>query len=150
MFQAIGHSIQKAADAMIARYMSRLIVVVPFLIALAFLLAAAVIQLSMLYGSVVAYGSMAIFFFVVGICASAAISGPEAVTEADPIGTEQAGQQTEKPLLTADAVMAAIASVAPSIGPTVVRAGVRNWALVLLVALVTVLLYRDVEQTKEA
>lgn len=150
MFQAIAHSIQKATDAMIARYMSRLIVLVPFLIALAFLLAAAVIQLSILYGSVAAYGSMAVLFFIVGILASAAISGPETVSEAAPSSAEQVAQQTETPLLTADAVIAAIASVAPSIGPTVVRAGLRNWAFALLVILITVLLNRDVSQAKEA
>jgi hypothetical protein len=74
MFQAILDRIQASLDAIVSRYVSRVVVAVPFVIAFAFGVAAASGWLSQHYGTVTAHTTIAAAFAVLGLAGAGALA----------------------------------------------------------------------------
>lgn len=156
MLQAILNRAQLSVDKLVTKYVTRLAVAVPFVVALGFGTAAAAVKLSQEFGSPIAYAVLAAAFAAVGLSASAiiAVSGSSATTtavteaqvrsdtrSADP-GTVQA-----KSAIDPDLMMAALGTLGPAAIPTVVRLLARNLPLVLAIVMIAYILFSQRPET---
>ena len=147
MFQEITNRAQRAVDTLVSKYVTRLAVAVPFVVALGFGTAAASVKLTDMYGSMIANAVLSGVFAVFGLLTAAAIAVnqpvPELITEpAGAVHHEPAPRSESEPLLAnADAILAAIAAIGPTALPMVLRLLLRNLPLVLGVFVLTYLVF---------
>ena len=142
MFSGLINNVKTAAGAVIAKYLARASVAVPFLIAIGFGLAAITLMLVERFGSIAAHWIMAGGLFALGLVAAAFVSVKEQEVEAaeqaektDTAGvvsdaTAQAMVQTPIALLGALFAMPG----GPTTGLGLVRLLSRNLPLVILLA----------------
>lgn len=154
MFQEIANRAQRAVDTLVSKYVTRLAVAVPFVVALAFGTAAASVKLTEMYGSMRANAVLAGIFALLGLVTAAAIgfSQPTPELTAEPqraVAHEPTAQQTgDAPLFAnADAMLAAIGAIGPTALPMVLRLLVRNLPLVLGVLVLGYLLLSDTRKS---
>lgn len=154
MFQEIANRAQRAIDTLVSKYVVRLTVAVPFVVALGFGTAAASVKLTEMYGSILANAILAGVFATLGLVTAAAIGvsqpTPELMTE--PVGAvagEPAPQQAgNEPLLAnADAMLAAIGAIGPTALPLLLRLLVRNLPLVVGALVLAYLLFADTKKS---
>jgi hypothetical protein len=157
MLQAIINRAQRSIDTLVAKYVTRAAVAVPFVIALGFGTAAATVKLVELYGSMTAYAVVAAMFGGVGMLAAAAIalSGPNptvavatGVAEESTTGSEQemAPQSSADPEL----LLTAIGAIGPAAFPVLLRTIFRNLPLVLGVLVLAYLLLAETKASDVA
>ncbi len=150
MFQEIANRAQRAVDTLVSKYVTRLAVAVPFVVALGFGTAAASVKLTEMYGSILANAVLAGVFATIGLVTTAAIAVSQPTPEpvAEPLGAvahEPPPQQSgNEPLLAnADAMLAAIGALGPTALPLLLRLLVRNLPLVVGVLVLAYLLFSD-------
>lgn len=153
MFQEIANRAQRAVDTLVSKYLTRLAVAVPFVVALGFGTAAASVKLTEMYGSILANAILAGVFATFGLVIAAVITvgQPELTMEPvgpahEPVAPPQSGN--EPPLLAnADAMLAALGAIGPTALPLLLRLLVRNLPLVLGVLVLAYLLFSDTRKS---
>lgn len=150
MFRALVNDVKSAAGSLVARYVVRASVAVPFLVALGFVTAAVTLMLVDRYGAIAAYWMVAGGFTTIGIAAALVVSVKEQEEEV----AEARAEETDTSKVN-NAAVAQIAAQAPlallgailstPLGPSVLAGGgkmlARNIPLVVLVAAITLLLW---------
>ena len=137
---------------MIAKYILRIAVAVPFIIALGFGIAALTVKLIAMYGDATAYAILAGAFGAIGLVAAAAnaaagsrpgvVNDAPAQPEESPVATEAAEQSPLNP----DLLMTALGVVGPRAIPAIpvmLRFVVKNWALVISIAILSYLMLSE-------
>lgn len=151
MFQAIIGRAQHSIESAVSKYVMRVFVALPFLIGLGFGIAAASTVLIENYGYATAYLMLAGAFVVVGIVALAAIAATNGQSAGDsfavpPDAATQASDEPINPMISPDMLVATLGIVGPKIIPAIpllLRFVVKNWALIVSIALVTYLLMAE-------
>ena len=145
MLQGLINRAQRSIDALASKYVMRVAVAVPFVIALGFGTAAAAVLLSEHYGSTTAYAILAASFAAVGLAAASAIalSGPNPVApavtvEPAPLNGDTAGTTSS---FDPQTMLAALGAIGPTALPGVLRLLTRNLPLVLAVVILAFLLF---------
>ena len=145
MFQSFVNRAQRSVDTLVAKYVTRVAVAVPFIVALGFGTAAASAKLSADYGSVTANAILGAAFAALGLAAAAVIglSGPappgETVQEA--AETQADAAVDSNAAITPDLLLTALATVGPAALPAIVRLAARNLPVVLAVIVLAYILF---------
>ena len=144
MMQGIVNRAQRSVDLLVTKYVTRIAVAVPFVIALGFGTAAASAKLAEMYGSIIANSVLAATFCLVGLIAASviALSGPkqaEAVTGAD--ATTAAAVGMKEAAVSQDLLLTTLAAVGPAALPAVLRLVFRNLPVMLAVAVILYILF---------
>jgi hypothetical protein len=155
MFEGLVTRAQQSVDALVSKYVTRLVVTVPFLVALGFGTAAASVKMTEMYGSTTAHAIMAASFAGLGLVAAIAIglSGPRAVPasaeQAD--GTQQeaaAGAQSKESALTPELLLTVLGAAGPAAISPLIRLVVRNLPVVLLALILGYVLFSERKLTE--
>ena len=162
MFEAIIHRAQNSVESVVSKYVLRVAVAVPFIVALGFGTAAASVKLIATYGDVTAYAILAAAFGAIGLVAAAAIATtgsrpPAAASEAaneakDAAAAVEPGEQSPSQL-SPDLLLTALGVVGPRALPAIpvmMRFIVKNWALVVAVAILAFLLLSEKTDAQRA
>ena len=154
MLQGIINRAEHSIDALATKYVMRVAVAVPFVVALGFGTAAAAVRLSQDYGTTTAYTILAAVFAGVGLAAASAIalSGPTAVAPAatvDPVSLsgDTAGVTSN---FDSQTLLAALGAIGPTAFPGLLRLLTRNLPLVLAVVALAFLLFSKTEEVEVA
>jgi hypothetical protein len=146
MFESIINDVRRSASNLVATYLGRAVVAVPFLVAAAFAVAALTLALVDWFGAQTAYWIMAICFTLLGIVAGIVVSVKEQEAEQAEAAEEAANPG---PLAIAQDTLAPAAALLPlltspiglSAGFKVAKWGVRNLPLIVLAGVVTTLMW---------
>lgn len=160
MFQSLVNRAQRSVDSLVSKYVARVVVAVPFVIAIGFGTAAASVKLTAEYGSMTAYTIMAVAFSAIGLVAALAIalssSQPSTVEAGATPAAEAAAAQAEDekgagfPDFAVDpaTVLSVLATVGPALAPPLLRLLARNLPLLTGLAVLAYLLFSDTGKTK--
>jgi hypothetical protein len=153
VFQSLVNRAQRSVDSLVSKYVARVAVAVPFMVAMGFGTAAASVKLTAEYGSMTAYTILAVAFSAIGLVAAVVIalssSQPAATTNANPQqDSETASDQTSdsrEPNFPIDpaTVLSMIATVGPAFTPPLLKLLARNLPLVTGLAILAYLLFAD-------
>lgn len=155
MFDSIINRAQHSVESAVLRYVMRVAVAVPFIIAFGFGIAAASTKLVQLYGPSSAYAMIAGTFAGLGLILVGvmAVVKPSASVADDyasaPEAVAATGAGAVPSAIDSDLLVAALGIVGPKMIPAIpllLRFVVRNWSLVLSAVLVTYLLFSDRER----
>lgn len=155
MFDSIINRAQHSVESAVLRYVMRVAVAVPFIIAFGFGIAAASTKLVQLYGPSSAYAMIAGTFAGLGLILVGvmAVVKPSASVADDyasaPETVAATGAGAVPSAIDSDLLVAALGIVGPKMIPAIpllLRFVVRNWSLVLSAVLVTYLLFSDRER----
>ncbi len=159
MFDSIINRAQHSVESAMLRYVMRLAVAVPFVVAFFFAVAAASGKLTEIYGYVMGHAILAAAFAVVGLVAAVVISvmQPSASITANynaeaQTATSDAANTPASSFLDSDLLVATLGIVGPKMIPAIpalMRFVVKNWSLVLSVVMVTYLLYSESSRTSQ-
>jgi len=156
MFLGLINDAKSAVGSLIAKYLARASVAVPFVIALGFATAAITLMLIDRFGSIAAYWMVAGGFIVIGLAATLVVSvkeHEEEVAEKQAESQDTAGVATDAAAqAAAQAPMALLgALLATPLGPGTLAGGakmvVRNIPLVVLLALLALLFWPRESET---
>jgi len=159
MFRGLIDDAKSAAGSLIAKYLTRASVAVPFVVALGFATAAITLMLIDRFGSIAAYWMVAGGFIVIGLAATLVVSVKEHEEE---VAEKQAESQDTAGVATDAAAQAAVqapmallgALLATPLGPGTLAGGakmvVRNIPLVVLLALLALLFWPSESETDAA
>ena len=163
MFQSLVNRAQRSVDSLISKYVARVAVAVPFIIAMGFGTAAAAVKLTAEYGSMTAYTILAGAFSAIGLVAAVAIAllsprppaSPEVTPEQVAAQTAEAAEEEAVADFPVDPamVLSTLATVGPVMMPYMLRMLARNLPLLTGLAIVAYLLFSDAgksEATAEA
>lgn len=164
MFQSLVNRAQRSVDSLISKYVARVAVAVPFIIAMGFGTAAAAVKLTAEYGSMTAYTILAGAFSAIGLVAAVAIAmvspqpaaSSEATAEQAPAAQNaETAEEEAGPELPVDPamVLSMLTTLGPVLTPYLLRTLVRNLPLLTGLAVVAYLLFADAgksEATAEA
>jgi hypothetical protein len=150
MFRGLINDAKSAAGSLVAKYLARASVAVPFVVALGFATAAVTLILVERFGAITAYWLVAAGFTLIGLLATFVITVKEQEEEI----AEKAAESTDTAGLATDAAGQAAAQVplavlgallSSPIGPGAVASGLkmaaRNIPLVVLLALIGMLFW---------
>jgi hypothetical protein len=150
MFRGLINNAKSAAGNLVAKYLARVSVAVPFVVAGGFALAALTAWLTERYGAVTAYWSMAGVLVALGVLASLLVSAKENREDAADLEGEKADTSATMSAATADALaqapLAALGAVfavpgGPATALSAARLVGRNWPLAVLIFLIGALFY---------
>ncbi len=150
MFEGLVTRAQRSVDSLVSKYVTRLVVAVPFLVALGFGTAAASVKLTEDYGSTAAHAIMAASFAGLGLIAAVVIafSGPT-TPQASTAESESAAQaaasdaQPTASALTPELVLTALGAAGPAAISPLIRLVVRNLPVVLLALILGYILFSE-------
>jgi hypothetical protein len=158
MFRGLINDAKSAAGSLIAKYLARASVAVPFVVALGFATAAITFMLVDRFGAITAYWIVAGGFTLIGLVATLAVTVKEQEEEV----AEHQAEQTDTAGVATDAAAQAAAQaplallgalLSTPLGPGTIAGGmkmvVRNIPLVVLLALMALLFWPS-EQASEA
>lgn len=143
MFQSLFKHAEATVDHAVTGLVFKMLVAIPFLIALGFLTAAATIYLNRRFDVEVGYLIMTGAFLIVGVFAAAvlnnhdgAASSPTEHSRETPPASKAASRTEDSALNSADheMLMAALAAIGPAAAPALVRLLLRNLPLVATIA----------------
>jgi hypothetical protein len=150
MFRSVINDAKSAVGTLIARYLVRASVAVPFLAALGFATAATTLTLIERFGTIAAYWIVAGGFTIVGIGAAVAVAVKEqeakvAEKEAEAADTAEIVTETAARAATQTPLTLLAAVLATPVGPSTVAGAAnvvaRNIPLVVLLALIALLFW---------
>src|ERR1700733_3199483 len=160
MFEGVINRAKSAAGSMIAKYLARASIAVPFLVALGFATAAVTLMLVERFGAITAYWVVAGGFAVIGLLATMVVTAKEHMDETRVEGPKVEAAQAEAAASGAGPEQSAAAFaealngapvailgtlVSSSLGRTALAAGlktgVRNIPLILMLAVLGLLLW---------
>jgi len=153
VFQSLVNRAQRSVDSLVSKYVARVVVAVPFVVAMGFGTAAASVKLTAEYGSMTAYTIMAVAFSAIGLVAAAAIalSSSQPATSSEARVAQTAESASEQPADTKESdfpidpatVLSVLATVGPALAPSLLRLLARNLPLVTGLAVLAYLLFAD-------
>lgn len=152
MFRSLIKEVERAASSLLARYLARASVAVPFLLAAGFGVTAVTLTLVAQFGAVAASWMMTVGFGLIGVVAALALTideQKEEEAEAQAAAREPQGVAAAATRLAADGMPAAVLGALLSMpgGPTTAlsaaRLLARNLPLVVLIVLIGTLLWPD-------
>jgi hypothetical protein len=145
MLQGLINRAQLSLDQMVARYLTRAVVAIPFLIAAGFAVTALLTYLTALYGAINAYLIVAIGFAILGLLTAAFTTALPVGPVSTPIETSPSVSGTESVTAEADKtlenLMMAAGAVGPVALPVLFRSVVRNLPLILVIGALAYLLF---------
>jgi len=142
MFAALFKRAEQSVDSAIGDLGNRIIITIPFLVALGFAAASLTLYVNRTYGpelgTLIVAGAFCVLGFVVALVVkirSRKVSTSETTStdEAAP-AEEQATSKETQSIFDDDAVMAVVSSAAPIVVPAMVRTGLKNWPILLAAA----------------
>jgi hypothetical protein len=151
MMQGLINRAQRSIEALVSKYVTRVAVAVPFVVALGFGTTAASVKLGEAYGSTIGYAIMAAIYAGVGLVAVAAIAAnsPPQPTASEAVQSapesnkaDQAAEARGMPM-TPELIMAALATAGPAAVPAIMRLLVKNLPLLLAVVALAYLLFSE-------
>jgi len=148
MFSALFKRAEQSVDSAIGDLGNRIVIAIPFLVALGFAAASLTLYVNRVYGpelgTLVVAGAFCLLGFFVALVVKVrrrqAIRRQQAnaaqTTVADEAGTNEALAATAGPqsLLDDETVMAVVTSAAPIVLPAILRTGMKNWPILLAAA----------------
>ena len=153
MLQAIINRTQRSIDTIISKYVTRIIVAVPFVIAVGFATAAAAVKLSQEFGSVVSYSVIAAVFAATGLVAAATVSAgdKDAASAAVNANLDSTGTDGAIGSIDRDLLISSLKRAGPLAAPILARAALRNLPIVLVMFLFFYVLFsqRPIENTQD-
>jgi hypothetical protein len=157
MLQAIVNRAQRSIDTLIAKYVTRVAVAVPFVIALGFGTAGLTAKLVETYGNIAAYALVAAIFAGLGLIAAAviALSGSNPMSIAAPESANESADDTastssQDTRADTELLLTAIGAVGPAMLPALIRGLVRNVPLVVGVIVLAYLLFAEAKKSTSA
>lgn len=145
MFEGIINRAQHSIDALASKYLVRVAVAIPLVIALGFCTAAAAVLLSSEFGSATAYLIIGGVYAAIGLATAAAVAvRSSSETIVDEPATQEQSEKTRmesQPMVDPEAILAALGAVGPMAFPMVLRLLSRNLPLVLAVVILAFLLF---------
>lgn len=149
MLEGLVTRAQRSVDSLISKYVTRLAVAVPFLVAMGFGTAAASVRLTEEYGSTAAHAILAGAFAAVGLAVALAIamsgavpatvSAPKATSTAEDAKTDTAGENIGS--LTPEFLLTVLGAAGPATLPPLIRLLVKNLPVVLLALILGYVLF---------
>jgi hypothetical protein len=155
MFDSIINRAQHSVESAVLRYVMRVAVAVPFIIAFGFGIAAASTKLVQLYGQSSAYAMIAGSFAGLGLILVGILAfvKPSASASEDyaaaPETVASTGSTAGASAIDSDLLVATLGIAGPKIIPAIpflLRFVVRNWSLVLAGILITYMLFAERER----
>lgn len=142
MFAALFKRAEESVDSAIGDLGNRIIITIPFLVALGFGAASLSLYTSRIYGAEIGNLIVAAAFTVLGFIIALIVRLRRRRTDvADASVKEEAASAEEKApeagmqsLFDDDAVMAVVSSAAPIVVPAMIRTGLKNWPILLAAA----------------
>ncbi|HVX36064.1 MAG TPA: hypothetical protein VHC71_07575 [Hyphomicrobium sp.] len=142
MFAALFKRAEQSVDTAIGDLGNRIIITIPFLVALGFAAASLTLYVNRIYGpelgTLIVAGAFCVLGFVVALVVKIRrrTASPSATTSADEAAPaeEQSPAQGTQSIFDDDAVMAVVSSAAPIVVPAMVRTGLKNWPILLAAA----------------
>ncbi len=136
MFEGIFNRAQHSVDVLVTKFVTRMAVTLPFMLAGAFAIAAAVVKLSEIYGNVSAYTILACSFAGLGLLGAAFVAifppQPAPVEEPAPQAQSASGSASSATAgVTPELLLTVLGSVGPAALPGILKIIVRNIPLLL-------------------
>jgi hypothetical protein len=156
MFQGLFRRAETTIDTIVAKYTARIMVAVPFVVALGFATAAATVKVVEVYGQAAGLSIMAGVFAVLTLATMAAVG--TGVLRDDGHGSEDemrtGADEPERLASEVDSMLtpelrAVLGAAAPMALPVVARAVVRNLPLLILAALIIYIFSRYAQSSEE-
>ena len=140
MFASLFKRAEQSVDSAIGDLGNRIIITIPFLVALGFAAASLTLYLDRLYGSELGTLLVAIAFCLLGfiiaivvrVRRNISVSNANAADDAAP-ADENAASRPQS-MFDDETVMAGLSSAAPIVLPAVIRTGLKNWPVILAAA----------------
>lgn len=154
MFDRLFRRAERKIDSVVAKYVRRIIVAVPLLIAAVFATAALTVKMVELYGTLYGYAAMAGGFTVLsGVLALFALTGQRTpVEEAEAAAGETADKvkdADDQPVVPPE-LLSVMTAAAPVALPGLARAAARNLPLLIILAIIGYLFARYVSRSSSA
>ncbi len=149
MIQSLIKRVQGALDALAAKFVTRFIVAIPFVLAAGFGTAAANAKLTEIYGHVGAHAILAMAFAVIGLVAVLVVavgsraSGTEPSTETAATAPTEEKPPPEVGLPNIELALTALGAVGPTALKSVLRSLLRNLPLTIGVAVLSYLMFEE-------
>lgn len=141
MFAALFKRAEQSVDSAIGDLGNRILITIPFLIAVGFGAASLTIYFDRLYGAELGTLLVAGVFCVLGLAVALVVHLRKQASTSNSNSQNQAEQAEEKAdnpaapsIFDDDAVMAVVSSAAPIVIPAMVRTGLKNWPILLAAA----------------
>jgi hypothetical protein len=156
VFRSLINDAKSAIGALIAKYLSRAAVAIPFIMAGGFATAAVTLKLIENFGAVSAYAMVAAGFTLIGALAALVISAKESAQQDESEPKPQQADAAESSAIETGAVLAAplsllgpvLSALGPSTALQAARTLINNLPLVVLIAVLAVLLWpRESDET---
>lgn len=142
MFAALFKRAEQSVDSAIGDLGNRIVITIPFLVALGFAAASLTLYVNRIYGPELGNLIVAGAFCVLGLIVALVVkirrqqanaSEATSTNEAAP-AEEQAATTGTQSIFDDEAVMTVVSSAAPIIIPAMVRTGLKNWPILLAAA----------------
>jgi hypothetical protein len=151
VFQEIVNRAQRSVDSLVSKYVTRMIVAIPFLIAVGFATAAATTKLANAYGTEIAYLTLAAGFAIVGLLAAASIAVAKEGNPSDQAASEESASiaasatQSDSDTLPGnlELLLPLLGTVGPIALPMAARVLFKNLPVILAAAVLIYLLFSD-------
>jgi hypothetical protein len=141
MFASLFKRAEQTVDSALGDLGNRIIITLPFLVALGFGAASLTLYLTRLYGPELGTLLVAVAFCLLGFAVAIVVrlrkysqdnnsNGQEEAAAAE----ESATATTQQSMFDDDTVMAVMSSAAPIIIPAILRTGLKNWPILLAAA----------------
>lgn len=151
MLEGLVTRAQRSVDTLISKYVTRLAVAVPFVVALGFGTAAASVKLTEQYGSTGAHAILAGAFAGLGLMAVLAIAMSGAATNAAPDSSAENSKSDASANATAESegsltpefLLTVLGAVGPAALPPILRLVFRNLPVVLLAVILGYVLFSE-------
>lgn len=140
MFASLFKRAEQSVDTAIGDLGNRILITIPFLVALGFGAASLTLYLDRLYGSELGTLLVAIAFCVLGLIIAIVVrvrrnlnaSNSNAKDDAPP--TEENATSRPQSMFDDETIMAVMSSAAPIVVPAMIRTGLKNWPVLLAAA----------------
>lgn len=140
MFAALFKRAEESVDSAIGDVGNRIVIAIPFLVALGFAAASLTLYVDRIYGSEIGMLIVAGAFCVLGFIVALVVkvrrraNGSAAASTNEAAPAEEAVTTGTQSIFDDDAVMAVVSSAAPIVIPAMVRTGLKNWPILLAAA----------------
>jgi hypothetical protein len=142
MFAALFKRAEQSVDSAIGDLGNRIVITIPFLVALGFAAASLTIYVNRVYGpelgTLIVAGAFCVLGFavalVVKIRSRQANTSEATSTNESASAEEQAATTGTQSIFDDETVMAVVSSAAPIVIPAMVRTGLKNWPILLAAA----------------
>ena len=140
MFASLFKRAEQTVDSAIGDLGNRIIITLPFLVALGFGAASLTLYLNRLYGSELGTLLVAIAFCVLGLIIAIVVrvrrnnSASSSNAKDDVPPTEENAAARPQSMFDDETIMSVMSSAAPIVIPAMIRTGLKNWPVILAAA----------------